>query len=363
MGVFDLLRPWHSAIKRVSRAMDEVLARAERRGPCCVQRQLDLDSDRYIILSDLHRGTRNASDDFRNNEQAYSAALAYYFRMGHTLVLLGDVEELWKERPESVLSSYSHTIELEARFHQQGRYLRIWGNHDDDWQFEDRVEDLLAPRYGNPPLRVYEALLLPVSNGENELGRLLCVHGHQGDRRSDQWSWFARYLIRYLWRPIQRITKISKNTPAKDWYLEDRLHRAMYTWAERQPDLVLITGHVHTPVFESRSREALIAAELAQLQERVGDRPTPAQVEAQARTLARLEWVRAEERERRRRHNGVAFEKPYYFGTGCCCYSDGHITGIEIDRGEIRLIRWPNERGEPRPHILARDSLRRVLRA
>ncbi len=32
--------------------------------------------------------------------------------------------------------------------------------------------------------------------------------------------------------------------------------------------------------------------------------------------------------------------RPYYFNTGCCCYSDGDITGIEIAEDMIRLIKW-----------------------
>lgn len=342
--------------------MDEVLARARRAGPCCARRTLDLDTDRYIILSDLHRGIRNASDDFRQNESAYNAALAYYFRVGHTLILLGDAEELWQERPEAVLAAYRRSIELEARFHQAGRYVRIWGNHDDHWQFEDRVEEMLAPRYGDPPLEVYEALLLEATEGDTSLGELLCVHGHQGDRKSNRWSWFTRYVIRFLWRPVQRLLKVSKNTPARDWYLENGLHRALYAWAERQQDLILITGHVHTPVFESYSPEARIKADLRQMQEEAGDNPTPAQIEAQAQAMARLEWVRTKLRKRRQQEGDVAFEKPWYFGTGCSCYRDGQITGIEIDRGEIRLIRWPDESDQPRPLILARDSLGKLLR-
>jgi hypothetical protein len=29
-----------------------------------------------------------------------------------------------------------------------------------------------------------------------------------------------------------------------------------------------------------------------------------------------------------------------YFNSGCCCFDDGDITGIEIDGGCIRLIKW-----------------------
>lgn len=32
--------------------------------------------------------------------------------------------------------------------------------------------------------------------------------------------------------------------------------------------------------------------------------------------------------------------KPNYFNTGCCCFDDGDITGIEIAGGKIKLIKW-----------------------
>jgi hypothetical protein len=35
--------------------------------------------------------------------------------------------------------------------------------------------------------------------------------------------------------------------------------------------------------------------------------------------------------------------QPSYFNTGCCRFKDGDITGIEIEDGQIRLIKWGGE--------------------
>lgn len=47
---------------------------------------------------------------------------------------------------------------------------------------------------------------------------------------------------------------------------------------------------------------------------------------------------------RKAEYAGKQFHKtmvvPSYFNTGCCCFFDGDITGIEIADGEIRLIKW-----------------------
>jgi hypothetical protein len=32
--------------------------------------------------------------------------------------------------------------------------------------------------------------------------------------------------------------------------------------------------------------------------------------------------------------------RPSYFNTGCCCFADGDITGMEIEGGHLRLVKW-----------------------
>jgi hypothetical protein len=59
----------------------------------------------------------------------------------------------------------------------------------------------------------------------------------------------------------------------------------------------------------------------------------------------------------------VEFRKPSYFNTGCCCYLDGDITGLEISEGEIRLVRWPDDEDRPQPKVLASAKLIDVFAA
>jgi hypothetical protein len=44
--------------------------------------------------------------------------------------------------------------------------------------------------------------------------------------------------------------------------------------------------------------------------------------------------------------------KPTYFNSGCCCFSDGDITGIEIENGSIRLIKWTSNDHQPQRCVL-----------
>lgn len=356
---------------RVARALDAALARAviqeEKEGI----RQLDLFSDQLVIFSDQHKGARNGADDFQVAEGAYNAALSYYNQMGYSLVTLGDVEELWEERPQPVIQSYSKTFELESQFHQAGRYLRIWGNHDDNWRYPDQVQKHLVPVYGGQMLEVREVTLFRVIDGGDRIGDLLILHGHHGTLDSDYFSDFSRLLVRYLWRPFQRLTKIPSNTPATDWQLRHSHNIAMYKWTEKRQKMVLIAGHTHRPVFKSLADKSQIQKEINSMRQLLSAKPGDRELQKQLEQLEEeWQWIKTEQQPRKQGQSGVEAEierfisqrKPSYFNTGCCCYPDGDITGIELVGGEIRLVRWPDDNGQLNRNILARTSLRDVYK-
>jgi len=350
--------------RTISTALDDAFKRSLEQEQSEGKRVLDLDTSRFVIFSDHHKGARDGADDFRFCERAYNAALAYYDRLGYTLVVMGDVEELWEERPETVLKAYPHTFELEARFHQDGRYLRFWGNHDDAWSHPDVVERWLQPALGGSPLKVHESLILHVVDGEEELGRLFLVHGHQGTLDSDRIAPLSRFFVRWLVRPFQRITRFSFNTPAKDFELRYALDGALYSWSERQQKMVLITGHTHRPVFKSESREEVVREALLEAEAKLAkDRPT-ARLQLQiAELAAELEWVLAQNQQSARNVPVMELKKPSYFNAGCCAFLDGDVTGLEFIDGEIRLVRWPDDEDAPKPKVLAKAKLKDVFAA
>jgi hypothetical protein len=55
--------------------------------------------------------------------------------------------------------------------------------------------------------------------------------------------------------------------------------------------------------------------------------------------------------------------KPCYFNTGCCSFSDGDLTGIEIAGGRIKLVRWPDDAGNPKPKVLVSMLLAEVFKS
>jgi predicted phosphodiesterase len=292
--------------KEVFRSLSRLLRNLkERPGKRGLSLEVDLSDDKFIIFSDHHKGNRDHGDDFANNEPNYIAALEYYLVNNFKYINLGDSEELWKYTPEEVISKNIKALRAEAKFQQHDRYFKTFGNHDITWK-----NKLDVNRWFNDvftlPLPVWEGILLKTTVNDSPLSIFL-THGHQGDKLSDNNS-FSTWLVAHIWRPVQRYLNINVNTPAKDYILRDRHNIMMYEWSSHKENLVLITGHTHKPVFASGL---------------YSDHPNNTIDVSKITTAAKRNKL-----------------KPSYFNTGCCCYNDSDITGIEIAGGEIRLIKW-----------------------
>ena len=319
----------------------------------------DMHFDNIIIFSDQHKGVRNPADDFWRAERAYCAALAHYLELGHRLVVLGDAEELWETwSPRKVISHHEgdgKSLALEAEFHARGRYDRVWGNHDLLWSSEKEVKKHLAtPELFGDGFRVRRGLKLRVpDDGDRPGGLLFLVHGHQGTADSEAIAPISRIAVRLFGR-LQRWFKRGWYTPANDWDLRDRHDTAMSEWAESKSSdgIVLIAGHTHRPVFWN-SRPPIpgpdeIARRRAELDAARQAKRPPAELAEKHAALA-LEQAK-ENWGAGGAPPPVKMNKPSYFNSGCCSFADGDVTGLEILDGEIRLVRWLDNNGDPKPH-------------
>jgi UDP-2,3-diacylglucosamine pyrophosphatase LpxH len=304
---------------------------------------IDLRDLRLVVLSDLHRGAGDDADDFRACEGTYAAAVAHYVRPHYVLALLGDAEDLWECWPAEVVRRYAKSIAQEKPFLDAGRYWRLLGNHDEAWQSSILVNLYLRPLLG--PVEPIESLRLLVMEGRRTLGEIFLVHGSQGEVWEERLAWLSRRVLRYGWRPIQRLTKWKTTTPATDWRLARKHERAMYNWAVQKEGLIIIAGHTHHPAFSSPARYEQLAATYDDLRLQ----PEAFDPEVVERIEADLAFARAQ-------------EQPCYFNTGCCSFSDGSLTGIEIAGGIIRLVRWSGPRASARREVLAVAKMREVLR-
>ena len=122
----------------------------------------------------------------------------------------------------------------------------------------------------------------------------------------------------------------------------------MYDWSAAQKNILLVTGHTHQPVFNSLTH-------LERLYQRLEKAHTLNDSDA-------LEKIEAEIPRRKREYDFVnhSFDKmkPTYFNSGCCCFEDGTITGIEISEGEIRLVKWSLVNGEPERIVAEVETLK-----
>ena len=269
----------------------------------------------WIIFSDQHKGAGDYADEFRHCAPTYLSALQHYHAAGFRLVLLGDVEELWENSVREVMTAYRPIMEAEAAFGKH-RYLRIWGNHDDRWMEEMLVAlELRAYAPGIGLRRVWEGVRISVRDGGAAIGTLFMTHGHQGTFGSDRFKFFSRWALQF-YRFMQNRFDVrwfgGVDLPSENEGLRGDHDLLMYNWASAQEKMMLIAGHTHKPVWAGRTKE----------------------------------------------QQGEPGSLPAYFNTGCCKFSDGDITGMEIEDGMLRLIRWKTTPTGPLRTVLQEARLR-----
>ncbi len=277
--------------------------------------------DKFIIFSDQHKGNKSWADDFKQSEINYAAALEYYNAQGFTFINLGDSEELWKFKVTELLPANEKSLKAEAAFHPH-RYIKTFGNHDIIWKDKFAVSFYLK-KYFSLPLIVYEGIILKIKGLKIPLDIFL-THGHQGDLMSDN-NAVSTWIVAHIWMPLQRFLRINVNSASTDYSLRNLHNKMMYEWSSQQNNLLLITGHTHRPVFAAG---------------RYLDHPSNKIYDAE------------EEKN---------FLSPCYFNSGCCCFDDSDITGIEIADGFIRLIKWYDEGNNSKKKVLEEIMLEKLV--
>jgi UDP-2,3-diacylglucosamine pyrophosphatase LpxH len=330
--------------KALTALRENIVQHPGKRGPLI---QLD-GKHRIILFSDQHKGDRSHKDDFTLAEDNYLVALDYYNQNEYLYCNLGDSEELWENMLVSVMKNNKQTFESEKRFVMRNAFVKLFGNHDLYWDNDPLAGFMLDQIYGQK-LKVYEGVIFSISIKGQQLS-LFLTHGHQGDLQSDG-NWLSKWFVSTIWGPLQSFLRINPNTPAYDNRLKSEHNQIMYDWTEKQNNLALITGHTHQPVFNS----------LTHL-ERTYQRIDQARKNGDQRMLQKLEAELLAGNISGESSPRLTASKNTYFNTGCCCFSDGDITGIEIEDGQIRLIEWKKDvNGVPARIVLEQTALENLL--
>jgi predicted phosphodiesterase len=212
-------------------------------------------TSRIVLMSDCHRGDGSWGDDFSNNQNLFFAALSYYFEHGFTYIELGDGDELWENRNiKTIIDIHSDAFWLMSQFYQEGRFHMIYGNHDivkrdprysqtncETFYCDSAVSDLSL----FPGLEITEGILLKYKYGDNQI---FLTHGHQVDCFNSTFWRLARFLVRYVWRPLQLTGVRDPTSASKNYNRQNKIEKRLVHWSDKNKQM-LICGHTHRPVF------------------------------------------------------------------------------------------------------------------
>lgn len=210
---------------------------------------------KIVIMSDCHRGDGDWADNFSNNQNLFFAALNYYYNENFSYIELGDGDELWENRDlELIISTHSNAYWLMSKFYKSKRFYMLYGNHD----IIKRSPKYISANYSAyfdestkkevslfPNLIVHEGLILR----HKETGhKIFLTHGHQVDFLNSTIWRMARFLVRYLWRPLELIGIHDPTSTAKNHEKKISIEKKLIKWS-RDNKTLLIAGHTHRPVF------------------------------------------------------------------------------------------------------------------
>lgn len=231
---------------------------------------------KMVFFSDCHRGNGSWNDSFLNNKILYQAALNYYNRQNYTYVELGDGDELWENRCIQQISEVHGDVfnQLNGFFHS-GRIFVLYGNHD---IIKSRKTSCSADLNFSPPF--HEAIIVKMPHASQNL---YLLHGHQADIFNDRLWPLARWMVRYIWKPLELAGFKDPTSAARNYKKRKTVESRLAQWAEKNKKN-LMAGHTHRPALPPEGQ-------------------------------------------------------PGYFNTGSCVHPNG-ITCIELDKGMISLIKW-----------------------
>ena len=248
------------------------------------------DSSKIVLMSDCHRGDGNWSDNFSKNQNIYFAALTHYYDKNYTYIEIGDGDELWEnKRLSDITKEHSDVFWLLSKFYNEGRLSFIFGNHDivkrkhrfvknNLYKYFNEVENSYIPLFQN--IKIHEGIVLKhkVTND-----KIFLMHGHQVDFLNYNIWRLARFLVRYLWRPLNLLGVNDPTRTAENYHKKQSVDKELIQWVIKEKRM-LVAGHTHRPMFPE-----------------VGEPP--------------------------------------YFNDGSCVHPRC-ITAMEIDFGQIKLVKW-----------------------
>lgn len=212
-------------------------------------------SSKFIIMSDCHRGIGNIGDNFSPNQNMFYGALEYYYNRGFSYIELGDGDELWENKKlKSIIEIHPDAFSLLHKFYKKNKLNMIFGNHDivkskrsyldkHCRKYHNDFKGCVSPLFEN--MEVHEGIIL---YNKDINSRIFLVHGHQGDLLNDVLWPVARFLVRYIWSPLELIGFKAPISAGVSHQKRDKIEKKLSDFANYINN-ILIAGHTHRPVF------------------------------------------------------------------------------------------------------------------
>lgn len=198
---------------------------------------------------------------------------------------------------DQIIEIHGNVFWLFSLFHAQKRLYMLYGNHDmvkKDIRYTEKSCSAYPNFCGNnaywvgkslmPDLRFYEGIIL--KNNVCPRGRdVYLTHGHQAELFNSTLWQLSRFLVRYLWKPLEHYGVLDPTSAAKNYIRKQKTEQRLLHWAKKK-NHILITGHTHRP--------------------------------------------------------SLSEEEHFYYNSGSCVHPRC-ITCLEIEHMQIRLVKWTME--------------------
>lgn len=217
--------------------------------------RLPLTADsRYVLISDCHRGNGTRNDNFMRNQNLYFAALRHYYENGFTYIELGDGDELWENRCMSQITEiHSNVFWLLNKYFEDNRLYMLYGNHDivkrkhgflskNCHGYSYTSQEDFQPLFS--VLQFHAGIILEDQLKQNDI---YLTHGHQADLLNSVLWRLARFLVRYIWRPLEALAFNDPTSAAKNNTHKHKTEVRLTEWARKEHH-ILVCGHTHRPM-------------------------------------------------------------------------------------------------------------------
>lgn len=246
------------------------------------------DNSKFVIMSDCHRGSGDNYDNFIKNQNIFNSALRHYYNHNFTYIELGDGDDMWEvSNYKDIVDEHLESFKEIKKFNDANRLIMIYGNHDMAKSNSSVLNKTFATYYNKSlkeekellkDLKVYESLVVNYYDRE-----IFMIHGHQVSFLNSTLWRLSRFLVRHVWKKFEHIGIKDPTSAAKNYSATKKVEKKLQNWSIKNNKIV-IAGHTHRPIFPQ---------------------------------------------------NGEGL----YFNDGSCIHPNG-ITCLEIENGNITLVRW-----------------------